>query len=499
MISFGSNNDVRAKIFYFNDLHSNIKGAKRLKTAADNFDKMVQNQQVDAFKLCAGDSYIGRTKNNFIGKFLNSMGLDGMVLGNHEFDMGTKQLSEFFNNNLFKSLVSNLDFKKGNNLQDDIDAGRLAQSYIVEKNGHKYGLIGATAADFRDTSSKDTQDDCKDVGFMDVEQSIDAVQKEVDKLKSQGINKIILISHLGIDKDRQLAQKTDGIDVIVGGHSHHFLEGVNPGDNYFASKSGEPVLILQAGLNGEKYGLLDVVFDKNGKLKAADNKLISTKELPESLIIKYFEDITYGRPENFGKLQMDLNRATSEFEEHPLACFVAEAMKRKTGAQIAFHNKGCQKTTLKAGREITNRDIQIALPYINTVGLYKMSEKDIVEVLKASLDKPKDGEDKIGNLQVAGMNYTIGKNNELKEACVLDGDKKIKLDIDDPSDDKFFTVTYGSFFAGGPSRLKMLYAPEKQIQRYEWDDLQATLELIRERSKNGILDIKRDGRIKIEK
>ena len=77
--------------------------------------------------------------------------------------------------------------------------------------------------------------------------------------------------------------------------------------------------------------------------------------------------------------------------------------------------------------------------------------------------------------------------------------KKIKLDIDDPSDDKFFTVTYGSFFAGGPSRLKMLYAPEKQIQRYEWDDLQATLELIRERSRNGILDIKRDGRIKIEK
>ncbi len=498
-MSLNNNSEVRAKIFYFNDLHSNIKGAKRIKTAVDNFDEAVKNQPVDSFKLCGGDSYIGRTKCNFVGRFLNSLGLDGMVLGNHELDMGTKQLSSFLDKNLFKIFTTNLDYKKGNNFQDDLDSQRLAKSSIIEKNGHKYGIVGATAADIKDTTSIDTQDDCKDIGFMELPATIQAVQAEVDKLKAQGINKIILLSHLGIDKDRALAQQTDGVDVIVGGHSHHTLDGVKPNDNYFSSKSGEPVLILQAGKNGDAYGILDVVFDEHGRIKAADNKINSTKNLDESLVVKYFEDISYGRPEKFGKLSEHLRTATNSFEEHPLACFVADAIRKKSGAHIAFHNKGCQKSDLRTDKSITNRDVQVALPYINTVSMYKFSEKDVINALKTSLDRPKDKPDKIGNLQVSGLNYTIDEENKLKDVYLIDGDKKVKLNVDDPSDDKFYNVVYGSFFAGGPERMKMFYAPDKLVKRFEWDDLQATLELMRELKKDGVLDIRRDGRIKVEK
>ena len=205
MVNAISNGDIKAKIFYFNDLHANLNGAKRLKTASDDFDEKVKNQPYDVFKFCAGDSYIGRNKSNFIGRFLNTLNLDGMTLGNHELDMGTKQLSSFINNNVFKVFTANIDYKKGNNLQDDIDAQRLVKSAIVEKNGHKYGIVGATAADIMDTTSKDTQEDCQDVGFMNFDQSLNAIQQEVNKLKSQGINKIILISHLGIDRDKKLA------------------------------------------------------------------------------------------------------------------------------------------------------------------------------------------------------------------------------------------------------------------------------------------------------
>ena len=493
-----NNGDTRAKIFYFNDLHANLGGAKRLKSASDSFDEMVKNQPYDTFKFCAGDSYIGRNKSNFIGRFLNTLNLDGMTFGNHELDMGTKQLSSFVNNNLFKVFTSNLDYKKGNNFQDDIDAQRLVKSAIIEKNGHKYGIIGATAADMLDTTSRDTQEDCQDIGFMNFEQSFAAIQEEVNKLKSQGINKIILISHLGIDKDKKLAQMSDGIDVIVGGHSHHELNGVVPQKNYLTSKSGEPVLIVQAGQNGEKYGILDVVFDKNGIIKAASNNLNSLKKYNESLIVDYIENISCEKLENLGELVHTLKKMTNDFEEHPLSCFVADAMRRKSGAQIAFHNKGCQKIDLNAGN-ITNRTVHTALPYINSVSMYKFSEKDIIDALKASLDKPADKPDKLGNIQVSGMTYTIGKNNELKDVYVIDGDKKIKLDENNPSTDKFFTVAYGAFFAGGPGRMKMLYAPEKRIQKFEWDDFQATVELLKERAVNNKIDIKPDGRIKIEK
>ena len=498
MINTLNNNDVRAKIFYFNDLHSNIKGAKRLKSASDKFDEMVRNQPFDTFKFCAGDSYIGRNKSNFIGIFLNSLNLDGMVFGNHELDMGTKQLSSFLNNNIFKVFTANLNYKTGNNFQDDLDAKRLVKSAIIEKNGNKYGVIGATAADIMDTTSKDTQEDCKDIDFMNFEQSVNAIQKEVNKLKQQGINKIILISHLGIDKDKKLAQTTDGIDVIVGGHSHHEINGVQAGQNYLASKTGEPVLIVQAGQNGDKFGILDVVFDQNGIIKAANNNLNSTKNYNESLIVKYIENIACEKLENLGELVTPLKRMTNDFEEHPLSCFVADAIRKKSGAQIAFHNKGCQKIDLKSGN-ITNRDIHTALPYINSVAMYKFSEKDVIDALKASLNKPANKPDKIGNMQVSGLTYTIDKDNQLKDVYLIEKDKKIKLDENNPSTEKFFTVAYGSFFAGGPDRLKMLYAPEKRIQKFEWDDYQATIELLREKEEDNKIDIKPDGRIKIEK
>ena len=493
----GSNNDIRAQIFYFNDLHANVSGAKKLKIASDEYDAKIKSQPaVDHFKFCAGDSYIGRSKSNFIGRFLNSLHLDGMTLGNHEMDMGTKQLSGFLDSNKFKTFTANIDYKQGNNLQDDIDAGRLVKSSVIEKNGHKYGIIGATAADMIDTISVDSQEDCQDIEFMRFEASKQAIQKEVDNLKAQGINKIILISHLGIERDQKLAQATDGIDIIVGGHSHTTLDGVVPNQNYFASKTGEPVLIVQAGQNGEKYGILDVIFSKDGILKAITNKINPLKDYNKSLIVDYIEEISFPKKENLAILTSPVERMTKNFEEHPLSCFVADAMREKTGAQIAFHNKGCQKIALKPGM-ITNRDVQTALPYINSVAMYKLSEKDIIDALDATLHEKEDSH-KISNLQVSGMTYTIGKNGELKDVYVLDGDKKIKLDEKNPSKDKFFTVAYGAFFAGGPGVLKMLHAPEKRIQKYDWFDQDITIELIKKRSVNGKIDIKKDGRIKIE-
>ena len=499
MISVSNNSgDIRTQIFYFNDLHANIGGAKRLKSASDEFDaKIKQQPEVDHFKFCAGDSYIGRNKSNFIGRFLNSLNLDGMAPGNHEFDMGTKQLSSFMDNNLFKTFVANVDFKKDSNLSDDIESGRLIKSAIVEKNGHKYGIVGATAADMLDTISVDSKEDCQDVEFLRFEASKNAIQEEVDNLKKQGINKIILISHLGIERDQKLAKETDGIDIIVGGHSHTTLDGVVPDKNYFASKSGEPVLIVQAGQNGEKYGLLDVIFSQNGILKGISNMIKPLNEYNKSLVVDYIENVSMPKKENLSILTSALPIMSKTFEEHPLSCFVADAMREKTGAQIAFHNKGCQKIALKPGM-ITNRDVQTALPYINSVSMYKMSEKDIIDAINITLHEKNDSH-KISNMQVSGMTYTIGKDGELKDVYVLDGDKKIKIDEKNPSPDKYYTVAYGAFFAGGPGDLKMLNAPEKRIKKFDWFDQDITIELIKKRSVDGKIDIKCDGRIKVEK
>ena len=339
---------------------------------------------------------------------------------------------------------------------------------------------------------------CKDISIMDMNNTIKAIQEEVNLLKKQGINKIILISHLGIDKDKKVAKETDGIDVIVGGHSHHVIDGIKPNDNYYLSKSNEPVLIVQAGMNGDYYGTLDLLFDKDGRIKAADNIVKSTKNTNESAVINTIENKIFGPPKKLGTIVGYAPRPSNfDISEQPIAEFVADAIREKSGADIAFHNKFCQKIDVKSG-EMDDKELLVVLPYINEVTKYKYSEKDVVDVIKAGLLDDENGiKTKVGNVQVSGLNYVVTKDRQLKELYFIDkNNKKIKIDINNPRKDKFYTVVYGSFFAGGPGKLALMKAPDKLIEMLPWDDFTAVKEKMLSYG-NKPIEMKPQGRIKI--
>lgn len=83
-----------------------------------------------------------------------------------------------------------------------------------------------------------------------------------------GVNKVVAVTHIGfddnaeIDNDQQLAKHVDGIDVIIGGHSHTKLE-----EPVIISEGQEPTVIVQAYQYGDYVGSLDVSFDKKGSLQ----------------------------------------------------------------------------------------------------------------------------------------------------------------------------------------------------------------------------------------
>ena len=71
---------------------------------------------------------------------------------------------------------------------------------------------------------------------MSKEDTLKALQKEIDKFEKQGINKIILLSHAGFHDEQEIAKNTEGIDIIIGGHSHNLLKGVTENQNLFSKK-----------------------------------------------------------------------------------------------------------------------------------------------------------------------------------------------------------------------------------------------------------------------
>ena len=105
----------------------------------------------------------------------------------------------------------------------------LSNSFIIESNGNKYGVIGLAPVDMASHIKRPHEiDSCR---LSDANGTIKDVQKEVESIKKQGVNKIILLSHLGLPLEQRIAKEVSDIDVILGGHTHNLLKDVKLGEN----------------------------------------------------------------------------------------------------------------------------------------------------------------------------------------------------------------------------------------------------------------------------
>ncbi len=488
----------RQKTLYGNDFHGHFKAFRKFKTVSDRFK--LENPTGDV--VLSGDEWVGanRDKNITIVKMMNMCNITAAAPGNHNMDdNGAIGLSHMLDFAKFKTLALNMQPKDSNSaaafpLNDDIKAGRYASSMIVEENGRKIGYIGLVPVDLFSRLSTQSKEGTQDIKILNLQETENAVRKEVEKLEKQGVNIIKLVSHLGKDASVQLAQRVGGIDVINDGHSHDTLEGLVYGKNLFKSPRGEWVIVTQAGKNGHSYGVLDVVYDNEGRIIQAKNEVKNLDKEPENLAIKMMEDISLGAPEVIGVIAHDVkSKPETVLEESPLSAFLSDAYMKYSDADIVFNNMGGIRASLPAG-PVTDRDIMDLMPFYNDVNVYKLSEKDIIDVLNSAVQATSKYH-RTGALQVSGLRYRIGTDDKVKDVVLVKQDgTQIPLNAQNPSNDKFFKVAYNTFVAGGSEGLEALACPEKIIHKCEKNETQMLIDYIK--SFNGQpIDIHEDGRI----
>merc|ERR1719400_1971422 len=165
-------------------------------------------------------------------------------------------------------IVSNMDTTNVPELD-----GLSEKSLIIMRGGRKIGFVGYLTLETIWTSNVPP-------GLV-LEDEVEAVAREVEKLKAQGINIIVAIGHSGYLTDQKLAGEVPDIDIIVGAHSHSFLftensTSLNPGNNKIEgpyptvvnNKAGNTVLIVQAMAFTKYLGHIKVKFDDVGKVKS---------------------------------------------------------------------------------------------------------------------------------------------------------------------------------------------------------------------------------------
>ncbi|WP_078409970.1 5'-nucleotidase C-terminal domain-containing protein [Priestia abyssalis] len=462
-------------LMHTNDTHAHIDNIARRVTAI----KQVRAEHANSLLLDAGDVFSGTLYfNEYKGQadleFMNYIGYDAMTFGNHEFDLGTETLAKFVENAKFPFVSANVNFSKDGNLKDRFNDelstdpldGEIYNGIVKEVDGEKIGIFGLTTAETKDISSPGD-----DVEF---ENYIEEAQKAVQQFEAQGIDKIIALTHIGYqdgggDNDATLAKEVEGIDVIVGGHSHDKLEAP------VVDMTGEePTVIVQANEYSKFLGVLDVEFDENGQVvehngelididqKASDEKdapyvFQDDAEAAKILAEKYKPAVDAFKQTIVGTtaVALDGERANVRTKETNLGNLITDGMlaKAKTinpNTVIALQNGGGIRASIDSG-DMTLSEILTVLPFGNSLGIMELTGQEIIEALEHSVASV-PAEQSGAFLQVSGLKFTYDSGKKAGERVVAvevkeDGRTYVALN----PEKKYFVATNTFTAKGGDS------------------------------------------------
>ena len=488
------NDSFELSVGYVNDLHGQTNNMMRILSG-------IKGDMV----LSAGDNVIGDEKNRKVHDatvtFLNLADVKGTALGNHEMDTtqgDLKETAEKYNGTI---LAVNLEQKPlKDQASEEIEhfnkvdiSDFIKKSTVVNVKGEKVGLIGTTPIDLLDRCTHaDYHSDCS---AFDLGRTTELIQEEIHKLQAQGVNKIFLLSHLGIARDKEVIKNTQGLDVVIGGHTHELLEGIKEGENLVYSKTGEPVIITEAGKDGKHFGQLNLVFNKDGVIKKAQNNLGDTSLFHRNLIHQYIFNGILGEPELVGTIAEAPQPAKSLMEENPHANFMCDAMLYEMDADIAIWNNSGTRNYFKAG-EIDSSDIKEIAPFADNISVANVSEETLVNAFKKAVEMSyKNHGNKPGLLAVSGLNYTVSPSKQKLISMNFVDRKGVNhpIDINNPRKTKTYKVVADSFIMSWGTEYEVLSQKDKCTE-YPFNKAYLTCEYIKHMNKPIVIN--QTGRIK---
>lgn len=383
-------NDTHAHLESFTPSGEELQGgvARRLTVIEE-----VKAEEENVLLVDAGDAFQGTLFYNVwqgeeAGHFMDVLGYQAMAVGNHEFDSGPGTLGSFVRSVSFPVLSANLDVSKEPEL-----AGNIKPWVVLTIGGEQIGIIGLTTPEVPIISSPGPN-----VVVTDPAEAADAAVKE---LIAQGVDKIVCLSHLGYAEDQALAKAVNGIDVIVGGHSHVALgsmEGAaGPYPTVVTSPDGGKVLIVTAHEWGRLLGRLDVTFDGQGAVQGyAGEPIPITAAVPEDAdvaaeVAHFAQRIDALRARHVGSAAVTLEGARElvRTQETNLGNLICDAILWKTaaeGTQICITNGGGIRASIAAG-DVSMGQVLEVLPFGNQIATFGLKGADVVAALERGVSE----------------------------------------------------------------------------------------------------------------
>ncbi|KAF4521722.1 hypothetical protein B566_EDAN012170 [Ephemera danica] len=367
-----------------NELGRCYGGIARVVTAMKSLQSTVTNPVL----LNAGDSFQGSFlysyfKWNITLEFMNRIAFDATALGNHEFDDSIAGLEPYMSGLNSPIVAANMDAS----LEPAL-LGKYHPSIVIQRGGRNIGIIGCV------TKYTPSMASTSKVIFND---ELETVRAEAARLRTQGVDIIVLLSHSGYDVDQELAKNITDLDIIVGGHTHSFLYT----------------------------GLLQVEFDAQGEIITWSGAPImlnaSVPEDPETkaALQPWIDEANVKGQVTIGTtaVKLDYSNYQCFYGECSIGNFYADAMVVEqididdlangwTKAAIGIMNPGAIRGPLGSlSSNITYNDLMTSQPFANTIDTIELQGKDLLEMFEMPASNAaniKDFTTGLGTFQVSG-------------------------------------------------------------------------------------------------
>jgi len=311
-------------LLHSNDIHSRLENAARIASVIEYERRLHGADRVAA--VDCGD-HMDRMRLETEGsdgevniRLLRQAGYEAVTIGNNEgLTYGAAALEKVYGTEAGLPVVcANMKRKASGRAPE-----WMQPSVILTKNGWKIGLIGATAnfAEFYDL-----------LGW-EASEPLEAIRREAARLRGQA-DVIAVMSHLGLPKDKQMAEEIEGIHLILGAHTHHLLE--------------EPLVIggttiCAAGKFGEYVGRVEISWDEQARRPVFRGECVPTGAFPihpdAGRLIDAFKESGRRRLDRVvASLPQPLPAGNGLYS--PLGNLLAAGLRRRANAEIGIVNTG---------------------------------------------------------------------------------------------------------------------------------------------------------------
>ncbi len=461
-------------ILHWNDFHSanlpwvptNHNPEKHTVGGYALFDAYLDSLQAvypEAIRVHAGDDFQGSpvcavSRGLSQIEILNAVKPDFFTIGNHEFDYSWRHLDSL------RLHAADFQMYAANLVNAENGECAVPQYRIFRQKGYRFALIGVTHPQ---------------LDFLTLPQNLEGVQVEdpvltvrnlIGRLKKNGISSFIVISHIGIDGDRDLARAVPEIDLIIGGHSHTYLR---------EAEQVNGVWIVQADDNGRYVGLTRFHMEK-GEITSLEMDYVETvagKLEPspdvEAIVMKYESELAEQLDRVIGELKTPWVQGRGESN---IGNWIADAFRETAGTDIAIMNNGGIRKNLAAG-EIRVRDIWEIAPFGNTLVTFEWTGQELLNALDFMAMHNM-------SLQFSGLTLVLNREKGLIEAKV--NGKEIDTE-------KKYSIATNNYTASQTGKYFGIEVPAPV--ETGWIDRDVLLKAVRE---NPVITSKLEGRIIIQ-